>query len=65
MPRFSRYWKDIWFIKTLLLYMEKNIMKTTQILNYFMTVRLPETTLRTHRRISLLLDERINILTTS
>lgn len=64
-PRFSKYWEDIWFIKTLLLYMKKNIMKTTQILNYFMTVRLPETTLRTHRRISLLLDERINILTTS
>lgn len=38
-PTFSRYWEDIWFIKTLLLYMKKNIMKTTQILNYFMTVR--------------------------
>lgn len=64
-PRFSRYWEDIWFIKMLLEYMKKNIMQTTQTLKYFMTVRLPETTLRTHRRISLLLDECTNIPTAS
>lgn len=55
----------MWFIKMLLVYMKKNIMQTTHILKYFMTLRFPETTLRTHRRISLLLDKRINILTAS